>query len=444
MQHHISDSTELTGIDHDQITQLPTRDEFYTNYPFYKYWKSENNGELSTQMGINIYIHIPFCIQICDYCFYMKEVIRSKSAVDDYVEALCREIALVSAKFSLQSRPVQSIYIGGGTPSVLTEAQFKRIVDTLHKHHSIDRPEFTFEAEPGTFNRSKLGWYKSAGVTRISMGVQSFNDEIIRLSSRKHTASQAISAIEMVKDAGDFVINIDLLSGLAGETPGTWEGSLDVALKENTDMVTIYKMKTYTNTNFFKKGVHGNEIVLPSAAEEIGFMNQALDKLELTSYRRWSSFAFTNNNYRHAYIENTWRGKDLIAYGVSSFGKIGHVNYQNSNNLGHYQDKINNKELPVYRSYSLSFKEMAVKEILLCVCRLSSYSRREFTKKFGFDYFRFIPQTLVQLKEKGYIDLSDDDLQLTRRGVLFADFVGQVLASEVKNFFQPDNVGFNY
>src|SRR5688572_11036451 len=117
--------------------ELPTREEFYTNYPFYKYWNTDNNEKLLSADGINIYIHIPFCIQICDYCFYMKELIKSKDQVDEYVDYLCKEIKLVSENFSLGKRKVNSIYIGGGTPSVLTDKQFKKLVETLHEYHTI-------------------------------------------------------------------------------------------------------------------------------------------------------------------------------------------------------------------------------------------------------------------------------------------------------------------
>ncbi|UII27570.1 radical SAM protein [Fulvivirga maritima] len=219
--------------------EVPTREEFYTNYPFYKYWNSENNESLQMLKPINIYIHIPFCIQICDYCFYNKELIKSKDQVDEYVMYLCQEIELISKKYNLQNRQVKSIYIGGGTPSVLTEKQFKQLTDTLNKHHFIDKSnlEFTVEAEPGTFSKSKLEMYKEGGVNRISMGVQSFDDEIIKLSSRKHSADQALKSIDTVNEIGGFNINIDLLSGLAGETMDTWEKSLDTALSQKNQFI---------------------------------------------------------------------------------------------------------------------------------------------------------------------------------------------------------------
>ena len=424
--------------------ELPTREEFYTNYPFFKYWNTDNNSKLLSPEGINLYIHIPFCIQICDYCFYMKELIKSKDQVDEYIDHMCREIALVSQRFGLANRPVNTIYIGGGTPSVLTERQFGKMVEALHAHHRIEKLEFSFEAEPGTFNKSKLEWLKKAGVNRISMGVQSFDDEVIGLSSRKHTAVQAINSIRTVQELGGFELNIDLLSGLAGDTMSRWQASVETALAQEVDMLTLYKMKTYSNTAFFKKGVHGSEITLPDEMEEIAFMQKGIDMALAAGYQLYTSFAFSRNDVKSQYVEHTWRGEDLVAYGASSFGKMGHFNYQNLNSIPAYCEKIKNDQIPIYRTYSLTFKDIIVKELLLCSARLFSYSKKEFIRKFGFDYFKLIPELIGELVQKGYITDEPGELVLTRQGVLFGDFVAKAIASSVKEVFARDTIGFTY
>lgn len=437
------DTTSYSSLIFNNVEEIPTRDEFYTNYPFFKYWKKDNNSKLNYEQGINIYIHIPFCIQICDYCFYMKELIKSKDTVDEYIEQLCKEIELVSELYSLRNRQVNTIYIGGGTPSVLTENQFFKIIETLNKYHSIRNPEFTFEAEPGTFVKSKLKWYADGGVNRISMGVQSFDDHIIKLSSRKHSAKQALDSINMLKEAGGFLINIDLLSGLAGENMDSWNKSVDVALSQRVDMLTIYKMKIYANTNFFSKSILNNEVEIPSAAQEIEFMKTALQKVNTAGYFKWSTFAFTIDQKPNQYAENTWRGHDLIAYGASSFGQFQNVNYQNINNMTVYMEKLKNNQQPVYRSFKLSMKDQLVKELLLC-SRLSSYSKNEFMEKYGFDYFNLIPDVINQLIEKDFIYKNYSDLILTDKGVLFSDFVSKIIASNVKNALSKDSIGFTY
>ncbi len=425
-------------------TEFPTREEFFTNYPFFKYWNNKSSNTLFEDEGINIYIHIPFCIQLCDYCFYMKDLVKSKEQVNEYIDMLCLEIEQVSKRFNLAGRRVNSIYVGGGTPSVLTEDQLNKLADALHRHHTIEHPEFTFEAEPGTFTRVKLKWYKQIGVNRISMGIQSFNDQIIKLSSRKHTSQQALNSIAMVQEEGGFHVNIDLLSGLLGETMDTWKESVETALSQDVDMITIYKMKTYTNTTFFKKGVLKNDISLPSFGEEIELMEYALGRIRKSNYSEWTNFAFSKDGYKNNYAENTWRGQDLIAYGASSFGKIGNVNYQNINNIELYQEHIKKNELPVFRTFNLTCKDMMIKELLLCAARLKSYSKTEFIRKFGFDYMQLIPEAINQLRDKKYISTDSGDIELTDQGIIFGDFVGKVIASAVKNILGDDNIGFSY
>lgn len=421
---------------------VPTRNEFYTNYPYFKYWKKDFNAQLLEPKGLVIYIHIPFCIQICDYCFYMRDLLKSPEQMTEYMDALCREIELVSAKFNLINIPVESIYIGGGTPSLLKEDQFFRLVDTLHKHHRITNPEFTVEAEPGTFSSKKLEWYKQGGVTRVSMGVQSFDDEIIKLSHRKHTGEMALKAVRMVKDMG-FYSNIDLLSGLAGETAETWAKSVDTAIQSGVSMMTIYRMINYSNTTFFDKSVRKDELELPSDEKEAQFMTDAVQKVLGAGYDSWSSYMFVKDNYKHTYTEKSSRGHDHIAYGASSFGKFGNVVYQNSNNLKMYTEKIERSELPVARSYALSAKDEMIREILLCT-KLFSYTSNEFEQKYGFNYLNLVKDTVSRLEKENYITAGPAGITLTRKGIVFGDYVAMALAADFKEALGPDNINFNY
>jgi len=433
---------DRTALNESYPGPQPTRNEFYTNYPYFKYWKNQYNSKLLEPNGLIIYIHIPFCVQICDYCFYMRDLLKSPDQMSEYIDALCEEIRLVSAKFNLAEHPVDSIYIGGGTPSLLKEDQFFRIIDTLHKYHRIANPEFTVEAEPGTFTAKKLEWYKKGGVTRISMGVQSFDDEIIRLSHRKHTREMALKAIDMVKDGG-FYSNIDLLSGLAGETMETWRRSVDTAIQSDVSMLTIYRMINYSNTTFFDKSVRKEELKLPSDQEEAEFMTTAVQKVMNAGYDSWSSYMFVKDKYMHTYTEKSSRGHNHIAYGASAFGKFNNVVYQNSNIVEVYKKKVASAELPIARSYALSAKEEMIREILLCT-KLFSYTSNEFEEKYGFNYINLIKDTIAGLESDNYITVDKTGIRLTEKGIVFGDYVGMLLASSFKNKLAPDNINFTY
>ncbi|GAA0740340.1 radical SAM family heme chaperone HemW [Gaetbulibacter jejuensis] len=411
---------------------IETREEFYTNYPSFKYWNVNKSSDLFSPEPINIYIHIPFCVQICNFCYYKTEKIKSQYDIENYVESLCKEIALVASKREYSKTPVDSIYIGGGTPTLLKPKQFTRIVDVLKKYHDISSAEFTLESAAGTFNKEKVECYVKNGVTRMSMGVQSFDDEILRMSNRKHVQKLVFNSLELLRGYEGLVVNIDILSGLVGDTHESFSHTVREAINSNVDAITFYKFKTYANTAFYQKSLRNDDIELPSAEQEIEFMESALDILQSSDYSMWTTFAFTKNNYKHTYIEKTWRGKDCVSYGVSAFGKIGNVSYQNTNNLLHYKASIEEGTLPLYRQYKLSLKDEIVKELLLCVARLNSYKKAEFVEKFGFDYFEFLPKEIDFLYTNGFIKEGTDELRLTNKGILFADYIGKVLVDGFK------------
>ena len=235
-----------------------------------------------------------------------------------------------------------------------------------------------------------------------------------------------------------LVVNIDILSGLVGDTLESFSHTVNEAIKSNVDAITFYKFKTYANTAFYQKSLKNDKIELPTNEEEIEFMKSALKMLGTSDYDMWTTFAFTKNNYKHTYIEKTWRGHDCVSYGVSAFGKIGNISYQNTNNLIHYSESLKKGILPLYRQYELSLKDRIVKELLLCVARLNSYQKQEFIDKFGFDYFDFLSEEMDYLRKDGFIKDDKDELRLTTKGILFADYIGKVLADGFKSKIGKD------
>ena len=274
------------------------------------------------------------------------------------------------------------------------------------------------------------------------MGVQSFDDEIIRLSHRKHTGEMALKAVNMVKDVG-FYSNIDLLSGLAGESMDTWRKSVDTAIQSGVSMLTIYRMINYSNTTFFDKSVRKDQLALPSDQQEVEFMTHAVQKVQNSGYDSWSSYMFVKDNYKHTYTEKSSRGHDHIAYGASSFGKFGNVVYQNSNIVKLYKEKVANGEVPISRSYALSAKDEMIREILLCT-KLFSYTSDEFEVKYGFNYIDLIKDAVVKLEREDYIAIGERGIELTQKGTVFGDYVGMALASSLKNTLALDNISFTY
>ncbi len=233
----------------------PKRTGFVTNYPNFLHWKQLASQKLREDRPLNIYVHTPFCIQRCSYCYYKTVNLKPAEKADRisrYVDSLCREIELASQYYGLGERPVVSVYFGGGTPTLLEGEQFERIIATLQKNLNLTHdPEFTIEAEPVTLTESKAAILKTLPMNRMSMGVQSFDDGIIARSHRLDNEKKALKAIAIALDTG-AAINIDLMSGMAEETEASWAHSVSRALETGVQSITIYKTELYTNTEYYK------------------------------------------------------------------------------------------------------------------------------------------------------------------------------------------------
>jgi oxygen-independent coproporphyrinogen-3 oxidase len=180
----------------------PKRLPLNPNYPAFRQWKRSAVGDLLTEKLLNIYVHIPFCTQRCAFCYYKTVDLKEHPEVEGYVAALCKEIEMATQRFHLGERKVTSIYFGGGTPTLLREHHFEQLVECLHNNFQIDSPQFTVEAEPLTVSESQMKILSKLGVSRVSLGVQSFCDPIIKLSGRGHDEKQALRAIKIARKRG--------------------------------------------------------------------------------------------------------------------------------------------------------------------------------------------------------------------------------------------------
>ena len=417
----MSPTAELTKTDPKRVPLIP-------NYPPFRQWKKAVVEEFLSEKPLNIYLHIPFCTQRCAFCYYKTVDLKESPEVEDYVVAICQEIEMAAKRFHLGERQVASIYFGGGTPTLLREHHFERLVECLHDHFRIEEPEFTVEAEPLTVSKSKMDTLIKLGVNRLSIGVQSFCDEIIKLSGRGHDEKQALRAIKIARQAGDWPVNIDLLSGLAGETPETWARTVECALATGVESITVYKMEAFSNTQFYKLGVREDALNLPSDEQELKFMQYAMEQFEQAHYLPWSFFTFTKQGrYRHDYIPSVWRGNDLYGFGVSAFGCLGDSLLQNTSDLEKYAATVEAGELPLARGYRLTSLDRMVREVLL-VMKLLRLDLREFQRRHGFKLESFCASTLKQLELDGFIAMSEHEIELTSKGILYGDYVGQALA----------------
>ena len=417
------------------LTHLtPARRGFITNYPNFQHWKKTSGDEVLSPPPLNIYVHIPFCAQQCSYCYYRTIQNSRKSEVDQYVDTLCQEIELATQRFHLDERAVESVYFGGGTPSLLSSANLTQITECLRKNMTIpDTAEFTVEAEPVTLTVKTAATLKELGVNRISLGVQSLCDDIIKLSNRKDTEKKVLKAIEIAQSS-DASVNIDLMSGLAGETFKTWKYSVQKALESQVDSITVYKTELYANTEYFKE-IRKDNLVLPTDEQELEFMQYALDEFAGANYLPWSFFTFTRNgDHAHIHAPSIWQGGDYYPFGTSAFGRMGDWLFQNTNDVPKYREQIEAGQMPLNRGHHLTALDLMVRELVLGM-KLMHYDMSLFEQKYGLQVEKLCASALEELVNDDYIQVENRTISLTAKGMLHGDYAGKRLGQDLLGLF---------
>lgn len=418
----------------------PARKGFITNYPNFMQWKRLDPTQLGDSGPLNLYIHTPYCIQRCSYCYYKTINLRGaeKSArMERYVDALCQELELASKVFHLSERRTHSVYFGGGTPTLLSDSLLRKIDDTIRKNYRIEGAEYSVEAEPVTLTKEKLDTLLQLGVTRISMGIQSFDSTIIRQSHRLDDEKKALRALELALSSGK-IINIDLMSGLAGETDQTWAHSVRTAIASGAQSITVYKTELYANTEYYK-GIKEKTIELPSDDDELRYMNHALDALEQAEYVPWSFYTFTKNNeHVHIHSPSVFRGDDIYAFGVSAFGRLGPYVFQNTNDEEKYQELLQSGQLTVQRGHYLHALDNMIRDVVLGM-KLTTFDLAAFQKKYGIALKTLAGDALSQLQAGEFIAIEGNRIRTLRRGILYGDYVGKSVARALMAYAGDDD-----
>lgn len=411
------------------ITNLEgSRRGFITNYPNGSQWSNLTESDVRTREPLNIYVHIPFCAQQCSYCYYRVVTGASKAEMDRYADAICKELDMSVELYNLKDRPIRSIYFGGGTPTMLQKAQLERITQHIKDSFAVtEGAEFTIEGEPVSMTQKKADIFANLPipVTRISMGVQSLDDDVIQHTQRKDKASTVIRAIEFAQSVVPNV-NIDLMSGLAGDTMETWQNSVNKALDTGVASITVYKTEVYANSQYYRE-LRKDAIRLPNDDEEFEYMEYAMESFEKANYKPWSFFAFTKNgDYPHVHAPSLWKGEDYLPLGTSAFGKIGDQLYQNTNDPDKYVELVEQGQLPVNRGHKLTCQDKMVRAALLGI-KLMKLDLNLFEKAFGYRLEKLCAPIVDELQNAGFVTVSDSELTMTRKGMLHGDYVGKQL-----------------
>ncbi|MFO1000572.1 MAG: coproporphyrinogen-III oxidase family protein [Planctomycetaceae bacterium] len=407
---------------------------FISNYPPFSQWQSDfvpaamdalNADPLQTaNTPLGLYIHIPFCRKRCKFCYFRVYTNQNAKAIEDYVKALIQELELISQRSAIGNRDLLFVYFGGGTPSYLSSKQLRSLRDRMSEYISWDRAkEVTFECEPGTLSVEKLETLRDIGITRISLGVENFDDKILEENGRAHLSPEVMRAYEWIRQVGFPQVNIDLIAGMVGETDKNWARCIDRALEMQPDNITIYQMELPFNTVYSKEmREQGAQSPVADWPTKRRWVSEAMDRLMAAGYHISSGNELIKNpaTDHFVYRDNVWRGCDLIATGVSSFGHFQGVHYQNLDRIEDYMETVNRGELPINRALKPTAHQLLIRELVLLM-KEGQVELGRLNQKYGVNVQQEFASAFKNQQAAGYLNLDGDTLRLTRKGLLQVD-----------------------
>jgi oxygen-independent coproporphyrinogen-3 oxidase len=424
---------------------------FVSAYPPFDLWTREQLPAFREALerppgepgSLGLYVHIPFCEQRCDYCYYLSYEDRSASEIDDYLQALPGELGQYTGAPALAGRPFDFVYFGGGTPSLLSRDRLSSLFAALTAVMPAGgRREITFECAPRSVTRAKLELLREFGVTRISMGVQQLDDQVLQLNRRPHLVADVERALDDIGSVGFDILNLDLIVGMVGETDRTFFDSLERLLSIGPESITVYQLEIPHNTPLFRD-VDQNSVraELPTWPEKRRRLLAAYERLEEAGYAQRSAYtASRNKENSFVYQDEQYRGADVVGIGASSFSYIGGVHQQNAASLTGYLAAAGPEDLPLSRAYALSREERFVREWILQL-KLGRTERAYFRSKFDLDPWARFDRQLSELARDGWIVCDEESLRLTREGLARVDRFLQrffLPAHRVARFAPPD------
>jgi oxygen-independent coproporphyrinogen-3 oxidase len=406
---------------------------FVSNYPPYSFWTPQHAEEAyaaldrhaNAETPLGIYVHIPFCRKRCHFCYFKVYTDKDSDEINDYLDAVVREIRLYSQRPFVNNRTPRFIYFGGGTPSYISSRQLEQLVESMKAELGWGQPdEVTFECEPGTITEGKLEVIKDIGVTRLSLGIENFDDRILQINGRAHGSRQIDQSYELARSVGFPQINIDLISGMVGETTANWEDCVQRTLALNPDSVTIYQMEIPYNTTIFHNMKVDGLTVAPVASWSLKrrWVDYAFAEFEKAGYTVASAYTVVKNPAKthFVYRDLLWTGADMVGLGVASFSHVGGTHFQNLHDFEPYISQLRKDRLPIYRALTPTGEERMIRELILQM-KLGRVQAPYFESKFGVNIRERFAAPLRKLQDQGWLREEGGTLYLSRAGLLQVD-----------------------
>ena len=363
-----------------------------------------------------VYIHIPFCKYICSYCDFNKFYIQ-RQPVDKYIDCLIDEINSMN-----KVENIETIYIGGGTPSALDDEQLHRLLSVLRKKIPQQLREFTFEANPEDLVDSRVALVKEYGVDRISMGVQTFNDELLKILGRGHVAGDVDMAITNCKKYGIKDINVDLMFSLPKQTMEDLFDSMKKVVEYDISHVSCYSLILEQKTKLYNQ-VRDKKVTLPSNETEEKMYDEVINFLTVNGYNQYEISNFARPGHESVHNSSYWKNIEYYGLGAGAHGYIDGVRYANQGALKFYIDNMLEKGHARREEHTVTDKEKIEEEMFLGLRLLKGVDLNTFEEKYGKRAEKIFKEVIDKNLKIGYLEIDDNKLRLTRKGLFYGNEV---------------------
>ena len=362
-----------------------------------------------------IYIHIPFCHQICHYCDFNKVFFKNQP-VDEYIESIGKEFSIMIQE-GISFKGVETVFLGGGTPTSLSAQQLNRLLEIINDFVDVDSlKEFSTEANPDELTHDKLVVLKNGGIKRLSIGVQSFDAELLTKIGRTHGPDDAVRVITDARSVGFENISIDLIYGLPGQTISQWQDTLKKAIALDLPHYSGYSLIVEPKTVFYNL-MNKGKLPLPGEDIETEMFSMLMEHMEKAGRSRYEISNFAIPGYESIHNLIYWQNDSYAGIGAGAHGYLNGDRYSNIGPLTKYMDKLEKNERPVFQSNRVTEVESMEEELFLGLRKVDGVSASLFEKKFGHSLDEVYGPTLQSLISSGLILQTDDNFKLTRTGV---------------------------
>ncbi|PYZ94235.1 coproporphyrinogen III oxidase [Salipaludibacillus keqinensis] len=372
-------------------------------------------------MTKSLYVHVPFCEQICHYCDFNKFFLQNQP-VDEYID-LCNEEMKKTIESFPANEKVSTIYVGGGTPTSLSTRQLERLLKDIKRNFQINHDvEFTVEVNPGSAEEEKMSMLFEMGVNRLSIGAQTFDEKLLKAINRDHHPEDVERTVQLSRQAGITNLSVDMMFGLPRQTMAQWKDSLKAVCNLPIQHISAYSLKVEEKTVFYQL-LRKGKLPLPDQEDEARMYEYMLKELNLKGFHHYEISNFAKSGFESRHNLTYWDNEEYYGIGAGAHSYIQGVRRANHGPLPKYMKALKNNQLPYFEEHEVTLKEKMEEQMFMGLRKLNGISLSKFEERFGKSVYTVFPQVIENLKNEQLLIEAEDRVKLSEKGLLLGNEV---------------------